>query len=242
MLLNLLNLFYPKVCAGCETILLHNEYVICTHCRHEIPLTLHHTFDNKEVKDKFYGRLDLHFVGALFYFHKKGIVQEMIHKLKYKGHEEIGTAIGLWYGSELKDHPIGKDVDVIIPVPLHKNRLKKRGYNQVTTFGQALATTLNIPFNPHVLIRSKYTETQVWKSLVERSNVTDKGFEAVDDEALHGKHFLLIDDVITTGATLEACVENTRSKTEYCLYGNDPIVPFCLLRVIASGTIDLYFS
>lgn len=205
MIFNLLNLFYPKVCAGCESLLLHNEYVICTQCRHEIPLTLHHTHDNKEVMDKFYGRLDLHFAGALFYFHKKGIVQEMIHKLKYKGHEEIGTAIGLWYGSEIKNHPMLKDVEVIIPVPLHKKRYRKRGYNQVTTFGEALASSLQIPFNPDFLIRSKFTETQVWKSLVERSNVTEKGFEVIEDETMNGKHFLLIDDVITTGATLEAC-------------------------------------
>lgn len=205
MIHNLLNLFYPKVCAGCESLLLNTEYVICTSCRHEIPLTQHHVVDNKEVMTKFYGRLDVQFVGALLYFHKKGIVQEMIHKLKYKGHEEIGTAIGLWYGSELTNHPLVKDIDFIIPVPLHKKRLKKRGYNQVTAFGEALSTTLNIPLLSDLLVRTKYIETQVWKTLIERSNVTEKGFEVLDDEKMEHKHFLLIDDVITTGATLEAC-------------------------------------
>ena len=205
MLYNLLNLFYPKVCAGCESLLLNTEYVICTRCRHEIPLTLHHVVDNKEVMTKFYGRLDVQFAGALLYFHKKGIVQEMIHKLKYKGHEEIGTAIGLWYGSELTNHPFVKDIDFIIPVPLHKKRLKKRGYNQVTAFGEALSATLNIPLHADLLVRTKYTETQVWKTLIERSNVTEKGFEVLDVEKMEHKHFLLIDDVLTTGATLEAC-------------------------------------
>lgn len=205
MIYQLLNLFYPKVCAGCEALLLSNEYVICTSCRHEIPLTLHHTVDNKEVMSKFYGRLDVQFVGTLFYFHKKGIVQEMIHKLKYKGHEEIGTAIGLWYGSELKNQLILKDVDYIIPVPLHQKRYKKRGYNQVMTFGEALSSSLQIPMHTELLVRTKYTETQVWKNLVERSNVAEKGFEVLDYSKLQHKHFLLIDDVITTGATLEAC-------------------------------------
>ena len=101
MIHHLLNLFFPKSCAGCQSFLLTNEVVICTQCRHEIPITNHHTNDQNEVLRKFYGRIPLEFGAAFFYFHKKGIVQEMIHKLKYKGQEEIGQTIGNWYSEEL---------------------------------------------------------------------------------------------------------------------------------------------
>lgn len=99
----LLNLFFPKACAGCNSFLLANEKVICTVCRHEIPLTNHSKIENNEALVKFYGRIPIEFAGALFYFHKKGIVQELIHKLKYKGHQEIGTAVGYWYAEEIKN-------------------------------------------------------------------------------------------------------------------------------------------
>ena len=205
MIYHLLNLFYPKVCAGCHAFLLSSEYVICTVCRHELPLTQHHFLDNKDVMEKFYGRLDVEFVGALLYFHKKSIVQEMIHNLKYRGHQEIGTALGLWYGNELKNAQVLKNIDVIIPVPLHKKREKQRGYNQVVTFGKALAESLEVPLNNQLLFRTVHTETQVRKNLVERSDLAEKGFAVLANEKMHNKHFLLIDDVITTGATLEAC-------------------------------------
>jgi ComF family protein len=161
--------------------------------------------ENKDVTEKFYGRLDVQFVGALFYFHKKSIVQEMIHNLKYRGHQEIGTALGLWYGNELKKAQILETIDVIIPVPLHKKREKQRGYNQVVTFGNALSECLEIPLNNQLLFRMVHTETQVRKNLVDRSDLAEKGFTVTVNEDMHNKHFLLIDDVITTGATLEAC-------------------------------------
>jgi len=207
---SILNLFFPKACAGCNSFLLSDEKVICTSCRHEIPLTNHHKAKNNEAFSKFYGRIELEFVAALFYFHKKGIVQEMIHKLKYKGHQEIGEVIGYWYAEELKDVKEIKDVDYIIPVPLHKKRLKERGYNQVTTFGVALSKSLNVPYNETILVRNVYSKTQTKKTFLGRSEVVESVFGINFDESLHNKHFLLIDDVITTGATLEACCREMR--------------------------------
>src|SRR5262245_11227386 len=131
MFKHLINLFFPKSCAGCNSILLQNEMVICTGCRHQIPITNHHLNPENEVIQKFYGRIQLEFGAALFYFHKKGIVQEMMHQLKYKNREEISITIGEWYAQILKDHWQIHQFDYIIPVPLHKKRLKKRGYNQV---------------------------------------------------------------------------------------------------------------
>jgi len=205
MFKSLINLFFPRVCCGCNSILLTDEKVLCTACRHEIPLTNFHNNPKNEAFSKFYGRISVEFVAALFHFQKKGIVQEMIHKLKYKGHEEIGEMIGFWYAEELKTVTQMKQIDYIIPVPLHPKKLRQRGYNQVTTFGKALSESLNIPYNDGVLLRKVYSKTQTKKSLLKRSELKTDAFDVVFDETMNGKHFLLIDDIITTGATLEVC-------------------------------------
>ena len=205
MLNSLINLFFPKVCAGCKTFISTNEYVICTVCRHELPLTNHHLNPENEAFKKFYGRIPVEHVSALLYFHKKGMVQEIIHNLKYKGHEEIGTFLGEWYASDLKNSSVVADVDAIIPVPLHEKRLKERGYNQVTNFGLALSENFKIPLNDSILIRKVYSKTQSKKNLLGRTEGIETVFDVAFSEKDTNKHFLLIDDVLTTGATLEAC-------------------------------------
>ena len=205
MFKSLINLFFPKACAGCASFLLSTENVICTACRHEIPLTNHHKSKKNETYAKFYGQIDIEFASALFYFHKKGIVQELIHKLKYKGHQEIGEAIGNWYALELKTVKELETIDYIIPVPLHKKRLKERGYNQVTKFGEALSKNLNCQFNTELLERKIYSKSQISKNISGRSAVSEQVFNVNFDESYHHKHFLLIDDVLTTGSTLVAC-------------------------------------
>jgi ComF family protein len=142
---------------------------------------------------------------ALFYFHKKGIVQDLIHNLKYKGHEEIGAILGEWYAEDLKTIDLLQSVDEIVPVPLHRRKLKERGYNQVTAFGKALSSGLNIDFNGSILVRNVYSKTQSKKNLLGRTEGIESTFDVSFTEKDHNKHFLLIDDVITTGSTLEAC-------------------------------------
>ena len=202
---SIINLFFPKVCSGCNSFLLSNENVICTVCRHDIPLTNHHLNPENDAFKKFYGRIPVIHTSALFYFHKKGIVQELIHNSKYKGHEEIGTILGEWYAEDLRNIDLLKSVDEIIPVPLHRKKLKERGYNQVTAFGKALSTNLNIGYNDSILIRNVYSKTQSKKTLLGRTEGIETIFDVSFTEKNHNKHFLLIDDVITTGATLEAC-------------------------------------
>ena len=199
------NLFFPEFCAGCNEALTTGEKVICTYCRHHLPMTNHHELDKNELWQKFYGRLDIQFVGAQFYFHKKGIVQQLIHNLKYRGNQDIGEAIGDWYGSLLRNHSALQDLDEIIPTPLHRRRLRERGYNQVTTFGKSLSQKLKISYNDSLLYRSQYSSSQTFKNLLERSMSTKPMFYVQNPEKHSNKHFLLIDDVITTGATLEAC-------------------------------------
>jgi ComF family protein len=203
---NIINLFYPKVCLGCNSLLLSSENVICTRCRHEIPMTLHHLNIENEAFKKFYGKIPVEFAATFIYFHKKGIVQQLIHNLKYKGHEEIGTVLADWYSQDLKSIEILETIDEIIPVPLHKRKMRERGYNQVTSFGKTLATNLNVPFNETLLIRTKYSKTQTRKNLLNRIDVNNETlFDVKFDSKDHNKHFLLIDDVLTTGSTLEAC-------------------------------------
>ena len=205
MFKSIVNLFFPKVCSGCNSFLLTNENVICTVCRHDIPLTNHHLNPDNDASKKFYGRIPIQHASALFYFHKKGIVQQLIHNLKYKGHEEIGSIIGEWYAEDLSQMEFIQTVDEIIPVPLHPRKLKERGYNQVTTFGKALSSSLNLIYNDSLLNRNKYSKTQSKKNLLGRTEGIESVFDVTFTEKDYDKHFLLIDDVITTGSTLEAC-------------------------------------
>lgn len=206
MLKSLLNLFYPKVCLGCESLLLSNEGIICTACIHNLPTTRHLEQPENEVSKRFYGRIEVEHASAMFYFHKKGIVQQLIHRLKYKGYQEIGSFLGEWYGEELKEIHQKHQFDEIIPVPLHKKRFRQRGYNQLTTFGIALSKALEIPLNEKLLHRDIYSITQTKKTFFDRIDDKKTSFGVNFSEKDHGKHFLLIDDVITSGTTLEACV------------------------------------
>ena len=182
-----------------------NEIVICTHCRHEMPLTQYHLDSKNEAVKKFYGKIEIQHASTFLYFNKKGMVQELIHNLKYKGHEEIGFVLGNWYVENLKELNLEIPFEVVIPVPLHKRKFRERGYNQVSTFGKALAGGLNIAFDDTVLYRKKYSKTQSKKNLSGRSENIENIFDVRFSEKNHNKHFLIVDDVLTTGATLEAC-------------------------------------
>lgn len=205
MLKKLLNIFFPKICLGCSNLVLEQENSICITCRHNIPYTNHYLNLENEAFKKFNGRLPVEAAYSFLYYHKKGIVQQLIHNLKYNNHQEIGTILGEWFSDTLKDIEKIKTVDYIIPVPLHNKRLKERGYNQVITFCNTLSKNINIPVKNDILIRKEYAITQSKKKLIERNLVAKKTFECNYSDEHLGKHFLLIDDVLTTGATLEAC-------------------------------------
>lgn len=205
MITSLIDLFYPKVCAGCDAFLLHGERSICSACRHDIPLTNHHLNLQNDAYIKFYGRLPVEFVAAMMYFHNKGIVQQIIHNLKYRGQLHVGEVVGQWYASQLCKLDICATFDQIIPVPLHKRRLRERGYNQVMPFASALSHTLGVPLNDHLLVRNVYSKTQTKKNLLGRSDVNKSIFDVQFTADDHNRHFVLVDDVLTTGSTLEAC-------------------------------------
>ncbi|MEO8254383.1 MAG: ComF family protein [Flavobacterium sp.] len=205
MFQSILNLFFPKSCSGCERLLLDNEKVICSICRHTIPLTNHHLWKENEAFKKFYGRIAVEHVSAFLYFYKKGIVQQLIHNLKYKGHQEIGSILGEWYAEDIKEIIFSLKADEIIPVPLHPKRFKERGYNQVFRFSESLSKSFDLNCNTTILFRKTYSKTQSKKNLLGRSEGIESAFDVHFTEKDHNKHFIIIDDVITTGATLEAC-------------------------------------
>ncbi|MFD2822772.1 ComF family protein [Lacinutrix iliipiscaria] len=206
MLNTVVNLFFPKVCYSCYDALLDFENYVCTKCRHNLPITNFHYDTNNPVEKVFYGRAKVEKATALLRFEKKGIVQQLIHNLKYKGYEDIGVFLGEWLGNELKDIEGFKDVDVVIPVPLHKNKLKKRGYNQVDKFGEEIAKALSTEYNKTSLIKITNTKSQVTKKRFARWQITNELFAIENLNQIENKHILLVDDIITTGATLESCI------------------------------------
>lgn len=201
----MLNLFFPQVCEACNNVLADNELTLCVSCRHQLPVTNFHFENSETVKKIVYGRVKLENATALLHFSKKGIVQQLMHNLKYRGHEQVGELFGDWLGAELASLNAYKSVDVVIPVPLYKSKLRKRGYNQVTKFGKKIASALNAEYNDKVLVKIKATQTQVFKGRLKRWNDDGALFYISENQSLQNKHILLVDDIITTGATVESC-------------------------------------
>ena len=193
------------VCEACNNVLVDNELVVCTKCRHDLPVTNFHFNDADNVKKVVYGRVKLVQATALLHFSKRGVVQQMLHNLKYRGHQDISGFLGRWLGAELKTIEAYKQVDVVVPVPLYKTKLRQRGYNQVEQFGKAIAKALNADYSDEVLIKTKSTKTKVFEGRLSRWNDDRAVFAISDTQSLRGKHILLVDDIITTGATVEAC-------------------------------------
>ncbi|CAM3319490.1 ComF family protein [Aequorivita lipolytica] len=200
----MLNLLFPKVCAGCKQQLLQGEDVLCAECIHSLPIAAFHKTDNNMLKNKFYGRFLVENATALIYFQKRGLTQELLHNLKYRGRQEISFFFGKWLGAELSELNPYKEIDLVIPVPLHKQKLKKRGYNQVEGFGKEIAKSLKVPYRNDVLIKVSKSGSQVFKTRILRFEA-EEVFTIQNLEAIENKHILLVDDIITTGATLEKC-------------------------------------
>ncbi|GFD75452.1 amidophosphoribosyltransferase [Tenacibaculum sp. KUL113] len=206
-------LFYPKLCVNCEKTLLQNETLLCVICKNDLPIIDDNKHINVTLMSNFYGKVPIQAVHSFLFYRKKGVTQKLIHQLKYKNQPEIGIFIADWFGERLKTLNTFIDIDYIIPVPLHLKKLKSRGYNQVTMFGKRLSDILNVEYKPDILIRTSKTKTQTLKQRFERFSNNKTKFKLVDTTLFENKHVLLIDDVITTGATLEACA-NELLKTQ----------------------------
>lgn len=200
-----LSLFFPELCAACGTNLFNNEKTICTNCIYHLPLTNFHLDPLNKLARQLWGRFKFEQASAYVYFRKGGRVQNIMHQLKYNKKPEAGFRMGQLYAQTLSSSPSWTMPDLIIPVPLHPKKLKKREYNQSECIARGMASVLLIPVISDNLVRIENTETQTKKSRFERYVNLANGFECRDQNTLKKKHILLVDDVITTGATLEAC-------------------------------------
>jgi len=198
-------LFYPKLCLTCETQLLQNEQILCAACRNQLPETDFINTPNNLIETALKGRVPFVAATSLLFYRKKGIVQSLIHSLKYKNKQEVGVFFGKWMGEQLKKSTRFESVDVIIIVPLHSSRHKQRGYNQLSVFADVLSDYLKIPVCDNVLIKVNVSNSQTKKDRLSRFEKINERFKIVDTTILTGKHILLVDDVFTTGATIEAC-------------------------------------
>jgi ComF family protein len=208
---SVINLFYPRVCAACGEPLLKDEETVCLKCRFLLPKTGYELNPDNPLAQTFYGRVPFHAVTACFFFAKSGKVQHLIHELKYKGNKEAGVFLGQQLGESIKEAPLFQGIDYLIPIPLHPKREKKRGYNQSLMIAQGIHEVTGIPIGDKYLVRAVNTATQTKKSAEERFKNVKDIFEVRHDEELQEKHVLLIDDVLTTGATLEACAHQLES-------------------------------
>ena len=206
MFQSFIDLIFPRICAGCQQPLLYKEEQICADCRFELPFTNSHLQVNDKLDKRFMGKVKLEYSLAYLKFVKGGKVQRMMHELKYKGNIEVGELLGRMYGFDLKENGFSDKFDLILPVPLHTNRLIIRGYNQSDSLAKGLSDSLQIEWRNDILKRGISTETQINKSRLERYKNMKDVFFVNKLEGLSEKRIVIVDDTLTTGATLESCV------------------------------------
>lgn len=200
------HLIYPRLCEGCSKPLLAEEEVLCLNCNvYHLPRTAYHHIADNETAMRFAGRVQVEKATSFAYFTPDGLLQHLLHGLKYDNKKYIGTYLGKQLAYDLVQIDWQRGIDAIVPVPLHPDKEALRGYNQSQLLAEGMAEVWGIPMWNDVLKRVKNTETQTQKTREERIENMQGAFEAVATEKIQGKHLLLIDDVLTTGATLEAC-------------------------------------
>jgi len=196
---------YPRVCYICLQETPIRERNICVNCVVDLPYTDHFLYNNNLVSKKFWGRVQIEYGAAFINFYKGSQFTDMIHRFKYEGQKRIGVLLGEIAGRRLQKSNWIDKIDIMIPVPLHPLRRAKRGYNQSTEFARGIQNIHGIPINETLLIKSKYTTTQTDKGRQERLDNVQGSFTLNNPDKYTNRHFLIIDDVITTGATIESC-------------------------------------
>ena len=193
------NLF-PLICVNCRETLVRDEVYICTKCKLSLPRTNLHIVKENRLFQKFAFEPKVKFVTAFLEYNPGGIARKLIHQLKYKGEQELGTILGDWFGLDLLQAPI--DPDLILPVPLHPKKLRIRGYNQSDCIARGISERMGVLWDPKILSRTVFTKTQTKKSKIDRWKNVDSIFSINTHGTISNKKVLLVDDVLTTGATL----------------------------------------
>ena len=200
-----ISLIFPRSCQACGKSLVRNENLVCTECLVDIPKTNFHLMRDNILEKGFYGRCYIEKAAAWSYYRQGSKIQKIIHNLKYKGIKPLGPYLGRMYGLALKESDFCDDIDIIIPVPLHKTRRRKRGFNQTELIARGLSEAIGLPVIDDVLIRHKASVTQTSKQRYDRWTNVESIFALNEHTVIEDKHILLLDDVITTGSTIEAC-------------------------------------
>ena len=213
IILDILQVIFPTYCAACNRFLHKNESLICTKCRHELP-KLNLKKSSQLIKNQYFTNLNIHIhFSILFQYEKDSEIQSLIHNFKYKNPKKLGKTLAFWHFNTLKNLPFTDEIDLIVPVPMHSKRLKKRGYNQVSDYAKTIAQMLNAKYAPKVLTKVRETKIQSKQTRSDRfRNMLDSFFLNPEID-ISNKHILLVDDVITTGATLEACIVSLQKAT-----------------------------
>ena len=200
-----ISLLFPRLCYACGNQLMRNENLICTECFVVIPRTNYHFIEDNPVAQLFWGRCLIEKAAAFSYYNKGSRIRKLIHNMKYNGIREIGYDLGRLYGLSLKTSGFINDIDIIIPVPLHPVKKRIRGFNQSETISMGIADTTHLPVDLKSLARVLVSATQTKRSRYERWTNVEGIFRVIDSKSIMGKHILLVDDVITTGSTIESC-------------------------------------
>ncbi|MET4081287.1 ComF family protein [Pedobacter sp. UYP30] len=198
-------LLFPNLCNACGTPLFRGEHLVCLNCIHHLPYTDYHIHFENRVAKQLWGRMEFEAAMAMLYFRKGASIQNLMHNLKYNQKTEIGLLLGRLLGDKLLESSLYKGIDFIVPVPLHPKRLQKRGYNQSAFIAMGVAEKIEVTVNEGLLLRTTHTDSQTKKNRYNRYQNMKDVFSVESSEPLCNKHILLVDDVITTGATIEAC-------------------------------------
>ncbi len=200
------SLFFPKFCTQCANVLTDKEKFLCLTCEYTLPIWNDFNKKNNELSKIFYGKITFDHAAALFIFRKNGVIKNIIHQLKYKNNESIGEWIAIKCLNSIRKYNLFQTIDAIIPVPLHPSKKKKRGYNQLDLFAKTLSLNLNIPIiSNHLIRKKKLRKAQALKNRQERIEAVMECFDLKKTGIYYNLHFLLIDDIITTGTTIESC-------------------------------------
>ena len=206
MIRDFINLLFPQWCAGCMGTLVSGEQNVCTMCRSDLRISSTYKERPNGIVSKFYGKIPVEHAFTMFQFTKRGVIQNLLHRIKYGGYYDIGVWLGNLLGTEIKAEPWISDLNMIVPIPLHKRKLQLRGYNQSEAFARGLSEAIQIPVE-EVIVKKQHTQSQTRKSRMERWINVSEIFELSEEKKIEGKNVLLVDDVITSGATLEAAGE-----------------------------------
>ncbi len=202
---NLIGLLYPEICAGCIRNDPLNEHIFCVECLSSLSFTAAHAIEDPRIEQHFWGRIPFEYGMSMLYFVPGGATQQLLFQIKYKGRKDFAEKIGEWYGSKILTGPRYTPADLIVPVPLHPRKLQKRGYNQSAHFAKGLARSLKVPLDARCLERIRETPSQTNRTRFERLENMEDAFRLGKNRKYTHKRIILVDDVLTTGATLEAC-------------------------------------